>query len=173
MGREAAFSPSAALARKLDILPAEERRAIEHEAAELAGGFMASPRAAQAREAFRRAREEGPGGSAVFAIEYPFVYRSAGPRGPVFLSGAMDLVYGDEFGVCVLDFKTDRCIAPERHAFQLGVYREAAGELFCRPARAFLYYLRHGTEVEASALPEEGLLHEALARDMGDGADIA
>lgn len=102
---------------------------------------MQSERGLQARAARRRAIDGTPG--AVFEIEYPFVW-----SGGIILTGSIDLVYGDADGVVVVDFKTDRHLDPPRHAFQLGVYRDAASSLFGVPARAFLFYLYGGIEHE-------------------------
>jgi ATP-dependent exoDNAse (exonuclease V) beta subunit len=74
----------------------------------------------------------------------------------------MDIVYGDAHGLCVLDFKTDQRMEPEHHAFQLSLYRAAAGDIFGLPARAFVYYLRHGREHEYTDAPDEAGLHAAL-----------
>jgi ATP-dependent helicase/nuclease subunit A len=129
------------------IAPAHARRATD-EAIRLAKGFVLAERGLQARMARRAALDHTPG--ALFEIEYPFVW-----RGDIILTGAMDLVYGDEHGVFVVDFKTDRRFDPERHAFQLGIYRDAAASLFGVPARAFLFYLYTGTEHEIVAAPDQ------------------
>ena len=101
-------------------------------------------------------------GGGVFEIELPFSYRHEGADGPIFLAGAIDLVYDDGGSVIVVDFKTDLELRPERHEFQLSLYREAAAALYDRPAQAFVYYLRHGAEHEYRAAPAMGALDEAL-----------
>lgn len=70
------------------------------------------------------------------------------PHPGFFVRGTFDLLFEDEQGVCVVDFKTDRELQPEAHAVQLHAYRLAASELTGRAAEAFLYYLRGGTLVE-------------------------
>lgn len=134
------------MASALAGLPqASAHRAIE-EAMRLAGGFVSSERGHQARSARQAALEHRPG--AIFEIEYPFVW-----AGDTILTGSIDLVYGDANGAVVIDFKTDRRIEPERHAFQLAVYRDAAQAMFGVGTRAFLYYLYGGVEHEIDAEP--------------------
>ena len=70
----------------------------------------------------------------------------------------MDLVYGDADGIIVIDFKTDRDAAPDKHSFQLSVYRDAAESIFGVSTRAFVVYLRNGAEFEITVLPETSKL---------------
>jgi ATP-dependent exoDNAse (exonuclease V) beta subunit len=142
--------------RKLSRLSATTRAAILAEALSLARGFAGSPRGLAAAAA-RDALTAGQAG-AVFSLEYGFTWQGKAGGRPVFLSGSMDLVYGDAHGVCVVDFKTDRLIRPERHAFQLGVYRESARSIFGVPAKAILYYLRSGEEREINLVPDASAL---------------
>jgi len=140
-------SPHGATAAALaGLAPTHARRATE-EAIRLARGFVQSERGLQARMARRAAIDGAPG--AIFEIEYPFVW-----HGDIILTGSIDLVYGSADGVVVVDFKTDRHLDPERHAFQLGVYRDAAASLFGVPARAFLFYLYGSIEHEMDATPD-------------------
>lgn len=150
--------PSPGSARRLSRLPASDRASLLSEALSLAKGFISSPRgqaAAAAREAFW-AGEEG----SVFELEYGFTWQGKTAGRPVFLSGSMDLVYGDAREIWVVDFKTDRQIRPERHAFQLGVYRESARSIFRVPAKAILHYLRSGEEREIDQVPDLSSLGE-------------
>jgi ATP-dependent helicase/nuclease subunit A len=149
--------PSPGTTRKLSRLSAATRAAILAEAYRLAQAFACSPRglaAAAARDALRAGQR-----GAVFGLEYGFTWRGQSEGRPVFLSGSMDLVYGDSQGVWVVDFKTDRQLRPERHAFQLGIYRESAQSIFGVPARAILYYLRTGEEHEIDLHPDVSTLH--------------
>jgi ATP-dependent helicase/nuclease subunit A len=141
---------------KLSRLSATTRAAILAEALSLARGFTGSPRGLAAAAA-RDALAAGQAG-AVFSLEYGFTWQGQAGSRPVFLNGSMDLVYGDAHGVCVVDFKTDRLIRPERHAFQLGVYRESARSIFGVPAQAILYYLRSGEEREINLVPDASAL---------------
>lgn len=147
-----------ALARKLAKLGAASRSKLLAEARALAAGFLKSERGRLALAARERARQ----GEGVFEIELPFSYRHEGTNGPVFLAGAMDLVYDDGGSVIVVDFKTDAELRPERHEFQLSLYREAAVSLYGLPAKAFAYYLRHGAEHAYREAPAMEALDEAL-----------
>ncbi|MFH2114372.1 MAG: UvrD-helicase domain-containing protein [Spirochaetota bacterium] len=150
--------PSSGSTRKLSRLSARTREAILAEAISLARAFACSPRG-QAAMAARDALAAGRAG-AVFMLEYGFTWRGQSNGRPVFLGGSMDLVYGDAYGVCVVDFKTDRLIRPERHAFQLAVYRESAQSIFGVPAIAILHYLRSGDEREIDMIPDASALHD-------------
>jgi ATP-dependent exoDNAse (exonuclease V) beta subunit len=144
--------PSSGSIRALSRLSAGNRAAILAEALGLAQSFADSPRG-RAAAAARNALLAGQPG-AVFELEYGFTWQGQSDGRPVFLSGSMDLVYGDDRSVCVVDFKTDRHIRPEHHAFQLGVYREASQAIFGVPATAILYYLRTGEEREVATVPD-------------------
>jgi len=147
------LQPRGAVAAAIEKLTATEQAASLEAARELARAFARSPRGMAAAAARDSLAAGIPG--AVFHLEYPFVWRGqARPGRPLLLSGAMDMVYGDEGGLVVVDFKTDRVVAPARHAFQLSVYRDAAESIFGLPARAFVSYLRDGSEREISGLPE-------------------
>ena len=148
--------PSSGSTRKLSRLSASTRAAILAEALSLARAFSGSPRGLAAAAA-RDALAAGQGG-AIFRLEYSFTWRGQAMGRPVFLSGSMDLVYGDAQGVWVVDFKTDRQVRPERHAFQLAVYRESAQAIFGVPAKAVLYYLRTGEEREIDMVPDASAL---------------
>lgn len=145
--------PRGAVAAALERLPAQARKASLQSALDLARTFALSPRGIAAAAARDAARAGVP--NAVFRLEYPFVWRGqARPGQPLLLSGAMDLVYGNGEGMVVIDFKTDRVINPARHAFQLSVYRDAAESIFGLPAKAYVSYLRDGSEQEVSGLPD-------------------
>ena len=153
-----------ALARKLGKLGATERAGLLAEARGLAAGFLNSGRGRRALAARDRARA----GDGVFELELPFTYRHDGIDGPVYLAGAMDLVYGDGDSVTVIDFKTDVELRPERHEFQLSLYREAAASLYGRPAEAYVHYLRGGVESEYRGAPALRALDEALREAMAN-----
>ncbi|MBU0926307.1 MAG: UvrD-helicase domain-containing protein [Spirochaetes bacterium] len=146
MLREPGKEPEARgpVGKALERLPASIRMREAAEARALALAFTSSARGAEAA-AFRDSASPG----AFFEIEYPFVWRRVAESGlPVVLSGSIDLVYGDADRIIIVDFKTDRRMDPEKHAFQLSVYRDAAESIFGAPARAFVSYLRTGSEFE-------------------------
>ncbi len=151
--------PSGPVARALERLPSTVAKRDRAQALSMADAFTRSPRGVSAKTA-RSAALAGESG-AIFETEYPFVWRSdpldAGSR-PVALSGTMDLVYGNAQGVYVIDFKTDRIEEPERHAFQLSVYREAAESIFGVKTSAFVFYLRTGSHYEFSDAPDSARL---------------
>jgi ATP-dependent exoDNAse (exonuclease V) beta subunit len=148
--------PSAGTLRKLDRLATTAKEGILSEALGLAHAFVHSPRGLAAAAA-RNEQAAGKTG-AVFNLEFGFTWQGRSDGLPVFLSGSMDLVYGDEHGVYVIDFKTDQLVQPEHHAFQLAVYRESAEAIFGVPAIALLYYLRSGEEREIDLVPEQDLM---------------
>jgi len=145
--------PFGAVATALSRLSNTARKDAIEEAMHLARTFVASERGQVASNA----REKAGTGleNAFFALEYPFVWRGINKnRQKIVLTGAMDLVYGDEHGITVIDFKTDRTVDPERHSFQLSLYRDAAGSIFGVPAKAFVVYLRTGQEFEVLVSPD-------------------
>jgi ATP-dependent helicase/nuclease subunit A len=83
--------------------------------------------------------------------EYPILtmVEAAGGKIPVY--GVIDLLFESDGVVQVVDFKTDKTVEPERHLAQLAVYRRAAADIFGRPVRPWLYYLRSGKAVDLSA----------------------
>jgi len=160
---EAQGTMASAIAR----LSATAQQRTGDEALHLAQSFIASARGQEVlkaretvnREAINREASDKGGKNAVFELEYPFVWRGHNAAGlPIILSGTMDLVYGDADGIIVIDFKTDRDAAPDKHSFQLSVYRDAAESIFGVSTRAFVVYLRNGAEFEITVLPETSKL---------------
>jgi ATP-dependent helicase/nuclease subunit A len=68
------------------------------------------------------------------------------------ITGQIDLLFEEAGTVYVVDFKTDRVEDPERHLGQLAVYARAAGDIFKKPVRACIFYLRgrHAVELDES-----------------------
>ncbi len=116
----------------------ESYEAFLEEALGLAAGFFASP---LAEDLFARAAAAGVPPEP----EVPFIAKPW--QGGPLVNGVMDLVFPLPEETVVVDFKTDRVEAPEAHRFQMAVYRTAAEEIWGRPARAWLYYLRSGGTV--------------------------
>lgn len=75
-----------------------------------------------------------------------------GPAGEqILLNGAMDLIFFEERGLTIVDFKTDRVVpgqevlSAKEHALQLSLYQKAAEAVFGRPvAEKWLWFLRTG-----------------------------
>lgn len=151
------------VAQALERLPASIAKRDQEQACSLADSFINSPHGILVKAA-RSAALAGQAG-AIFETEYPFVWRyspvDAGTW-PVVLSGSMDIVYGNADCVHVVDFKTDRLEEPERHAFQLSVYRDAAESIFGKKASAAVHYLRSGTDYRVTADPDVSKLAERL-----------
>jgi ATP-dependent helicase/nuclease subunit A len=76
--------------------------------------------------------------------EFPVIsaVSSGGRNIPV--TGQIDLLFEEEDAVWIADFKTDRIARPEDHYGQLAVYKRAVSDIFKKPVRAWLYYLRTG-----------------------------
>jgi ATP-dependent exoDNAse (exonuclease V) beta subunit len=118
--------------------PEEERRAIEEEARQIAGRFLQS-------ELGRRAS------AGRCECELPFLLRHPGDDREAYVRGQIDLLLEEEKEVIVCDFKTDRRKHPELHVGQLAVYRRAAEELYGKPVRTLLCYLRGMETAEPAA----------------------
>jgi ATP-dependent helicase/nuclease subunit A len=82
--------------------------------------------------------------------EFPILtlVQTGGKTIPV--TGQIDLLFETEDTMYVVDFKTDRIEEPERHLAQLAVYARAVTDIFGKPARPWLFYLRSGNAVELS-----------------------
>ncbi|GHU97402.1 ATPase AAA [Spirochaetia bacterium] len=65
----------------------------------------------------------------------------------------------------VVDFKTDRVEEPDRHLGQLAVYERAIGDIFGKPVRSWLFYLRTGNTVELTERLREVIIEELYATD--------
>jgi ATP-dependent helicase/nuclease subunit A len=67
---------------------------------------------------------------------------------PVPILGVIDLLFEKDGIIHVVDFKTDKTENPERHYGQLAAYYQAAEDIFGKPVKAFIYYLRSKREKE-------------------------
>ncbi|MDR2509094.1 MAG: UvrD-helicase domain-containing protein [Spirochaetaceae bacterium] len=85
--------------------------------------------------------------------EFPFISLLREEKRTVYINGKIDLLFRDETGLVIVDYKTDKKIEPDSHGAQLGIYLKAARELFPREKNysAYLFYLRHGKAVEIKA----------------------
>jgi ATP-dependent helicase/nuclease subunit A len=70
--------------------------------------------------------------------------------GKIPVSGRIDLLFEWEGVMYVVDFKTDRVREPERYFPQLAVYSRAVSDIFGKPVRAWLFYLRGAHTVEVT-----------------------
>jgi ATP-dependent helicase/nuclease subunit A len=98
--------------------------------------------------------------------EYPFISAVRIKEKVITVTGQIDLLFEEDLNVVVLDFKTDKAEAPEKHYGQLAVYYRAAGDIFCKPVSVWLFYLRSGRAVnvteEVKLVPLEELALAAL-----------
>jgi ATP-dependent helicase/nuclease subunit A len=139
----------------------EKLRSLAAAAQALAEGFFNSPlgrRAASA--AFRK-------------TEYPVLTAVEGTPGSqetpgrIVVSGIIDLLFEDGDTVYVVDFKTDRDEDITRHTGQLAIYKRAAEDIFGKPVKCRLFYLRTGHEADldeaiGKTSPEELLAQAAV-----------
>jgi ATP-dependent helicase/nuclease subunit A len=96
--------------------------------------------------------------------EFPIITLST-VRGKTFtITGRLDLLFEWEGAVWVVDFKTDRIEDPDRYLGQLAVYARAAGDIFGKPVRSWLYFFRTGRAVELTARITETYIEEALSK---------
>jgi ATP-dependent helicase/nuclease subunit A len=76
----------------------------------------------------------------------------AAPEGKTIpITGKIDLLFEARAVMHVVDFKTDSEQDPDRHLGQLAVYSRAVSDIFGKPVRAWLFYLRTRQAVELSA----------------------
>ena len=96
------------------------------------------------------------------------------------INGQIDLLfYSDAMPdtITIVDFKTDQLMTPAQYLPQLALYTRATGDIFGKPVRAWLYYLRYGValdvtealgEVDIEALAEQvALINVALINNEG------
>jgi ATP-dependent exoDNAse (exonuclease V) beta subunit len=93
--------------------------------------------------------------------EVPFLLRTTDPER--FFNGKVDLVVEANDEVIVVDFKTDHDAHPDHYEGQIAVYRRATTELYGKPVRSYLFFLRHNSPIEMrteldAILPEIGAL---------------
>lgn len=81
--------------------------------------------------------------------EFPFMTKYKTDIDHVF-SGTMDLVFlpKNSDNIILVDFKTDKVQLPEIHKTQMKIYKKATSEIWEKPVKAYLFYLRTGKEVE-------------------------
>jgi ATP-dependent exoDNAse (exonuclease V) beta subunit len=80
------------------------------------------------------------------------------------IRGSIDLIYEYQGRCIILDFKTDKQLAPESHSLQMACYRAAAGAFSPLPPETRLVYLRDMRAVPVEPdLGEDALAELALA----------
>ncbi|MDR0376208.1 MAG: PD-(D/E)XK nuclease family protein, partial [Spirochaetaceae bacterium] len=84
--------------------------------------------------------------------EFPILTLAETKAGKIPVTGRIDLLFESEGVMYVVDFKTDRIEEPERHRLQLAVYSRAVSDIFGKPVRAVIFYLRGGGAVDVTDL---------------------
>lgn len=153
---------------KLLTLEPKETVFLEEAARGMAAVFFTSDIGREVKEAAASGRAES---------ELPFLLRLDVKLDPgsvpetadvsadsVLVRGQIDLLLVRSDEVVVLDFKTDHICRPEEYAAQMAVYRRAAAELYGKPSRSILIYVRTGqlceinTEVDLEELVRRGIM---------------
>jgi ATP-dependent helicase/nuclease subunit A len=99
--------------------------------------------------------------------EYPIITMVQNGEKKAPLYGKIDLLFESEGAVWVVDFKTDKTEEPERHLAQLAVYSRAAADIFGKPVRAWVFFLRTGHARELTAGLENVDLEKIIALSGG------
>ncbi|MDR1374808.1 MAG: UvrD-helicase domain-containing protein [Treponema sp.] len=74
--------------------------------------------------------------------EYPILTMVKAAGGDIPVTGQIDLIFETAGTMYVVDFKTDREEKPVEHYGQLAVYKRVVSDIFDRPVRCWLFYLR-------------------------------
>jgi ATP-dependent exoDNAse (exonuclease V) beta subunit len=81
--------------------------------------------------------------------EYSIITAINSPKSRIIpVIGIIDLLFENNGTIYVIDFKTDRNEHPDQHYAQLAVYYQAVGDIFNKPVKAFIFYLRSGNAPE-------------------------
>ena len=112
-----------------------DRRLILKEALTLAGRFFNS-------DLWKKAEDSGS-----FESELAFTSLRKRDGREIYVNGVIDLLFEAEDEIQIVDFKTDRKIKPGEYDLQMQIYRDAASEIYGKPASSSLFYLRGGEEV--------------------------
>jgi ATP-dependent helicase/nuclease subunit A len=103
--------------------------------------------------------------------EFPILTTLTVENKTIPVTGQIDLVFeweehpGDKNGTImyVVDFKTDHEIEPERHLGQLAVYARAVSDIFGKPVRSWLFYLRSRTARELTGDIEKVIIEDMVS----------
>ncbi|MDR0587203.1 MAG: UvrD-helicase domain-containing protein [Treponema sp.] len=115
---------------------------VKEKAREMADTFFASPLGIQSAAA--KFRE----------TEFPILTAA----GDSVVSGKIDLLFEHNGELHIVDFKTDKNEDPLKHSGQLALYRRAVSDIYGKPVRCLIFFLRSGRAVELDDLqlnPEE------------------
>ena len=101
--------------------------------------------------------------------EFSIITAAAVEGKMIAIIGKMDLLFEEESGITVVDFKTDRTENPEDHYGQLAAYYRAAGDIFNRSVSIWLFYLRSGNAVNVTEEIKKLSLEEITANTLLPG----
>jgi ATP-dependent helicase/nuclease subunit A len=124
--------------RILARLDEKQLSEIRAAALSMAEGFLDSELGKLSRAAVRR------------EPEFPILTSVRVNNSDTVITGQIDLLFEEGETVHVVDFKTDRVEDPDQHLGQLAVYARAAGDIFKKPVRTWLFYLRGKKALELS-----------------------
>jgi ATP-dependent helicase/nuclease subunit A len=82
--------------------------------------------------------------------EFPIITLAETGAEKIHITGQIDLLFEWEGIMHIVDFKTDRVEQPEQHYAQLAVYQRAVSDIFEKPVRSWLFYLRNSNTVEVT-----------------------
>jgi ATP-dependent exoDNAse (exonuclease V) beta subunit len=97
-----------------------------------------------------------------FDSEISFLLNIGDPGNPRYINGQIDLLIEKNDEIIIVDFKTDKYMNPEEYAVQMFLYRTAAEEIFDKPAKSYLFYLRDSSFVEVSEVFDAAGMLEKL-----------
>ena len=151
---EARFSGGKPALRLLAGLDEKNAALIEAAAQEMGDRFFAS---ALGQRSLRAAYRE---------TEFPVITGATLGDRTFTITGQIDLLFEWDGAIQVVDFKTDRTEEADRHRGQRAVYARAAGDIFGKPVRAWLFFFRTGREVELTAGIREGDIEKMLMEQL-------
>ncbi|MDR0689408.1 MAG: UvrD-helicase domain-containing protein [Spirochaetaceae bacterium] len=151
---EARFSGGKPALRLLAGLDEKNAARIQAAAQEMGDRFFAS---ALGRRSLQAAYRE---------TEFPVITSATVGERTFTITGRIDVLFEWDGAIQVVDFKTDRTEEADRHRGQLAVYARAAGDIFGKPVRAWLFFFRTGHEVELTAGIREGDIEKMLMERM-------
>lgn len=79
--------------------------------------------------------------------EMPFTSKYLIDEREVYVKGIIDLLIETDSHVHIIDFKSDRAINYGEYKLQMDIYIKATEEIFLKPVKCSLFYLRGGVEV--------------------------
>jgi ATP-dependent helicase/nuclease subunit A len=95
--------------------------------------------------------------------EFPILTMVNSGDQTIAVTGIIDLVFESQGAMYVVDFKTDKAEEPERHLGQLAIYRRAVSDIFGKPVRAWIFFLRSGRSEEVSSGAEKVDIEKMIA----------